>query len=336
MSKVISILVVALNESRHIPRLKASMDALIRPGGVEIEAILIDGGSSDGTAKVARETNWSKVIELPGANIPACRNMGLKVARGEWLAFVDADCELSPDWLEKAVPMLESGEPIVLGWPVRPPSPGTWLQRAWHTHWLTKNFAPEEYRGTRVVRHEAFRLLTTRNMLMTRSLADAIGGFDEYLPTGEDTDFMFRAAQCGHVVLGLPTLDVVHHGEPANLRQFYKQQLWHANRSSYKKILAETGGRSGGNAPRYAALFLLGLGLALLGGVASAVTLSPKGLSGLLPLAGLVFLPALRTTLRARKPLLLFPLGVLYFTYGLARSLDLAGFYRRKKSWKGK
>ncbi|MFO1522243.1 MAG: hypothetical protein U1G05_09440 [Kiritimatiellia bacterium] len=156
------------------------------------------------------------------------------------------------------------------------------------------------------------------------------------LPTGEDTDFVFRAFQRGLLVLGLPSLDVVHHGEPATLRQFYRQQLWHANRSSYKKILAETGGKSGGNAPRFAALFLAGLGLALAGGIAAAVKQCPCWLLALLPLAALVFLPALRTALRAKKPLLVFPLGVIYFTYGLARALDLAGFYRNKPSWKAK
>lgn len=336
MPHLLSILVVSFNERRHLDRLKASFDALRLPDGVSVETVLIDGGSRDGTAARARETDWTRVIELPGANIPVCRNAGLRESRGDWVAFIDADCELDPAWLQHAAPLLSGPDPVVLGWPVRPPLPGTWLQRAWHAHWLTKNFSPEDHQGVRVVRREAFRLLTTRNMVMTRSLADAVNGFDENLPTGEDTDFVFRAFQRGLLVLGLPSLDVVHHGEPATLRQFYRQQLWHANRSSYKKILAETGGKSGGNAPRFAALFLAGLGLALAGGIAAAVKSCPCWLLALLPLAALVFLPALRTALRAKKPLLVFPLGVIYFTYGLARALDLAGFYRNKPSWKAK
>lgn len=331
--RTLSVLIVAFNEERHVGRLLDAVAALRKPADVRIQTVVVDGGSRDGTVAAAR-ARGADVVELPGANIPVCRNAGLRAARGEWIAYLDADCEPEAGWLEEALPFLEQPEPLVMGWPVSPPVPGTWLQRAWHTHWLNKNPRLDTWQGRPAVRHEAFRLITTRNMILHRAVADKLEGFDENLPTGEDTDFVFRAYQRGMPVLGVPALRVVHHGEPANLRQFYRQQVWHANRSSYTKIVRESGASTGGNAPKFTVLFL-GCLLAALGGLlGAAVWRSPWPLLGLLPLPGLVGLPALRIGLKGGKPAQVPALMLIYTVYGWARCLDFLGFYRGKASWK--
>ena len=331
--RTLSILIVAFNEERHLGRLLAAIDRLRRPAGVAVRVVVVDGGSRDRTAEAAR-AGGAEVVVLPGANIPVCRNAGLRASDGEWVAYLDADCEPEEDWLEQALPFLDQPEPLVLGWPVSPPSPGTWLQRAWHTHWTNKNPRLDQWHGRPAVRHEAFRLITTRNMLFHRAVADALGGFDEDLPTGEDTDFVFRAYQRGHTVLAVPALRVVHHGEPADLRAFFKQQLWHANRSSYAKIVKESGARTGGNAPKFTVLFLVAFACALAGGIAAAATGLRWPLLGLLPLPALVGLPALKIGLKGGKPGHVLPLMLIYTAYGTARSLDFLGFFRGKASWK--
>ena len=70
MSRALSIIVVALNEARHIARLKDSIDHLSNPDRIDIETILIDGGSRDDTANLAKQAGFGKVIRLPGASIP--------------------------------------------------------------------------------------------------------------------------------------------------------------------------------------------------------------------------------------------------------------------------
>jgi GT2 family glycosyltransferase len=171
-----------------------------------------------------------------------------------------------PDWLEQARPFLEQ-EPRVHGRPGPrvPPEPHTWVQAAWLFHWSQKNPHREIRLGREVVAREGFRLATTRNMILHRAVADQLGGFNEELTTGEDTDFAFRADQAGIPVLGLPTLRVAHYGEPATFGQWYKQQLWHANRKSYRHIQQLSGGKIGGNAPRFTALYLSTLVLGLAG-----------------------------------------------------------------------
>ncbi|MEI6578766.1 MAG: glycosyltransferase, partial [Eubacteriales bacterium] len=61
----------------------------------ELELILIDDGSTDGSGaladKLAKEDSRVKVIHQSNKGVSAARNAGLKVAQGEYIGFVDAD-----------------------------------------------------------------------------------------------------------------------------------------------------------------------------------------------------------------------------------------------------
>ena len=327
-----SIIVVAFNEAAALPRMKQAVDGLHLPAGMTLETILIDGGSRDGTVALAHQLKFTRVVELPQANIPVCRNAGLKVAQGDWIAFIDADCVLAPGWLNHAATLLQEHKQLILGWPASPPSPGTWVQEAWHIHWMNKNPALDSDHGERVVKQGGFRMITTRNLIMHRAVADAVGGFDESLATGEDTDFVFRASTQGIPAWGLPSLSSVHLGEPSTLRQFYRQQVWHANRRAYKTIVARSGMKEGGNAPLFTAMFIATALVSLSGLIAG--WFNPLLGVAIFALPALLLLLATRTCLRAKRPAWIGPLAILYGAYGLARSLDLIGLSPHKPSWK--
>jgi cellulose synthase/poly-beta-1,6-N-acetylglucosamine synthase-like glycosyltransferase len=329
---ILSILVVALNEERHLPDLKAALDKLHLPEGWRLETILVDGGSRDATVEVARIAGFEECLVVPGASIPVCRNRALHAARGQVLAFLDADCLPDRDWFQHALPWLGKPGPVLIGYPVRPPEAGNWIQRAWHAHWHHKHPAGQSLEPAPVTAG-AFRLLTTRNLLFNRALLETVPAFDETLITGEDTDFAFRADQAGCEVVALPSLRVTHLGEPSTLRQYFRQQLWHANRKAYGTILRSSGGKTGANAIFFSVLFLAVILLAILG-LGLSVFLSPWALLLLAPLLFVTAAPAAMIADRARSPALFFRLSILYFLYGFARSIDLAGLSPRKKSWK--
>lgn len=334
MTHRLSIISVTFNEVRHVARLQQAVNQLRRPATVEVETILVDGGSSDGTVAAAQAAGFSRTLVMPGASIPVCRNAGLRAATGDWIAFLDGDCEPAPDWLEQALPFLEQEPLVMLGWPARAPEPHTWVQAAWLFHWSQKNPHREMRRGREVVAREGFRLVTTRNLILHRAVADQLGGFNEELTTGEDTDFAFRADQSGIPVLGLPTLRVAHYGEPATFGQWYKQQLWHANRKSYRHIQQLSGGKIGGNAPRFTALYLGTLVLGLAGSVAAVITGHRSLIALFLPFLGLLLGPALLLSARGHTFRHLPALCALYAAYGFARSIDVLGLHRAKPSWK--
>ncbi len=334
MAHTLSIIAVTFNESRHIGKVATAVRALRRPPDVSVELIAIDGGSSDGTPEAARAAGFDRVRVLPGASIPVCRNSGLRAAEGDWIAFLDGDCIPTPDWLQQAAFWLEREPLAVLGWPARPPEPHTWVQAAWLFHWNQKNPHREQRHGREAVVREGFRLATTRNMILHRAVADRIGGFNEELTTGEDTDFAFRADRAGIPVLGIPALRVTHLGEPATYRAWFKQQLWHANRKSYKHIQSLSGGKVGGNAPRFTALYLGTLLLALAGPAAGLALGCTWSLLLVAPFLGLISGPAALLCWRARDPQPFPALCALYAGYGLARSIDLVGLHKAKPSWK--
>ncbi|NLG34816.1 MAG: glycosyltransferase [Lentisphaerae bacterium] len=329
---ILSVMVVTLNEERHIAGLKAALDRLHLPEGWRLETILVDGGSGDATVEAAREAGFEECIVLPGASIPVCRNRALQAARGAMLAFLDGDCVPDRDWFREVLPWLQKPGPVLLGYPVHPPESGNWIQRSWHAHWRHKHGRHGAGKPEPVSRG-AFRLITTRNMLFNRALLDVVSSFDETLTTGEDTDFVFRATVAGCGIVALPSLRVTHMGEPSTLREYFRQQLWHANRKAYGTILKSTGGKTGANAIFFSIAFLGGLILAT-AGLVLGVVWSPWALLLLAPTVFVTAVPAALIADRVGSPLLFLRLCVLYFLYGLARSVDLVGLSPHKKSWK--
>lgn len=95
----ISFIIPAYNEEKYIGECLAS---IIKYAPADAEIIAVDNNSADRTAEIIKQ--FPRVIllkeEKPGTN--NARQRGLEKAQGELVAFIDADCRLSPLWMEKA------------------------------------------------------------------------------------------------------------------------------------------------------------------------------------------------------------------------------------------
>lgn len=92
-----SLIIPAYNEERLLPRLLDSIDVARRvyaPTG-DVEVIVADNQSTDGTAGVAA-ARGCRVVDVEKRVIAAARNGGARIARGEILAFIDADSQIHP------------------------------------------------------------------------------------------------------------------------------------------------------------------------------------------------------------------------------------------------
>jgi glycosyltransferase involved in cell wall biosynthesis len=149
------------------------------------EVIVVDDGSSDATAAIAeRSAVVSQVVRDGRGGPAAARNAGAAVAGGDLLAFIDADCSPTPGWLAAGTAALQQHE-LVLGQtcppPDRPPGPFD------RTLWVT----------------DASPLHESANLFVTRSLFDALHGFEGWLgprrgkELGEDVWFGWRARRAG-------------------------------------------------------------------------------------------------------------------------------------------
>lgn len=79
------------------------------------EVIIVDGGSTDGTAELFERDETVTLIREPGANISRGRNIALGAASYDILAVTDADCVLEPRWLEEIIAPLEAGGDVSMG-----------------------------------------------------------------------------------------------------------------------------------------------------------------------------------------------------------------------------
>lgn len=95
----LSLVIPAYNEERYLPRLLGTVDdarARFLARGGSLEVIVADNGSTDATARVALDRGC-RVVPVTTRNIAAVRNGGARAARGDIVAWVDADHRIHPD-----------------------------------------------------------------------------------------------------------------------------------------------------------------------------------------------------------------------------------------------
>src|SRR5690349_23777812 len=91
----ISAIVPVWNGREHLARLFDSLDAQTLRAG---EILAVDNGSTDGAPDLARARGARLIAMGRNAGFAAAVNRGIKEARGEWIAVLNSDAELAPDY----------------------------------------------------------------------------------------------------------------------------------------------------------------------------------------------------------------------------------------------
>ena len=98
---MISVVITAYNCEKYLQKCLLSV---IQQQNVPFEILIVDDGSRDGTLSIIKQyaecNNNVSYISQTNAGLAAARNAGIKMAKGEWLFFLDGDDELPPDALE--------------------------------------------------------------------------------------------------------------------------------------------------------------------------------------------------------------------------------------------
>lgn len=215
MSPYVSIVIPARDEAAYIEACIGSLNALDYPAS-SYEVIVVDNGSSDDTAGVARALG-AKVLERPGVKVGGVRNAGCRAAAGAILAFTDADCVVPTGWLRTACAALENPSIGAVGGVCTVPESSTWIERCWVTPQLAETATVARLAGS--------------SFVVRRDVFDACGGFDESVVAGEDDKLSDCIAQKGLSLLSLRGCAVMHLGYPKTLMAVLKRQIWHARNS---------------------------------------------------------------------------------------------------------
>jgi len=212
----VSVIIPTLNEEKMIGKCLESLAQSRYPlDGFEV--ILVDNGSTDHTLEIAQSFSSRlrlTILQRRGVNISGLRNFGAATAKGDVLAFVDADCSVPANWIEKAILHLASEQAGVIGGDYEIPKDSSWVARVW-------------FEVGSPTKDGEVTFVPSGNMLMKSSTFRQIGGFNETIKTSEDCELCFRAREAGFPVWLIREIAVIHWGTPQTLQEFYRKQVWH-------------------------------------------------------------------------------------------------------------
>lgn len=219
----ISVVLAVRNESRFIQ--STLLKILNQDYGTEnYEIIVADGMSADDTRAVIEELQKKyanlRLIENPKQIVAAGLNELMKHARGNIIARVDGHCEISSDYLSRAVELLEQyPEAAGVGGPIETVGQD-FISKAVAVA-MSSNFG---------VGGSAFRTLKDKEMyadtipfpVYRREVLEKAGPYDEELVRNQDDEYNYRLRKMGYKVLLSPKLKSIYYGR-ASLGKLFSQ-----------------------------------------------------------------------------------------------------------------
>ena len=186
--------------------------------------IVVDDGSVDDSAATAERVLAGfdvehLIIRQPNRGPGAARNQGARAAAGrvDAIAFIDADCEPMPGWLDGLRAMIEQDRSQIVGGTIHPRPTNARIGRA------VNGLCPVGHRRTS---DDQIEYLVTANMAMPVCMFTRLGGFDERADTAtnEDTDLSIRARGAG-IPLALARSAVVVHDDRTTARGLWRAAI---------------------------------------------------------------------------------------------------------------
>lgn len=206
--------------------------AVLAGEALPLEVVVVDQSEDDATKRALETLGDARVRHVPlrPPSTSAARNEGARLARGEYVAFLDDDVEITTRWLAALTTEIRRlGRPEALFGEVHAPD-GFAPDR---THLPVSVFHVEEARVWEDVVHPN-RVGYAANFVCRREVLLESGGFDIRLgpgsrfPGAEDMDLGYRLLKAGHRVASTPGFEIVHEQwrEPDDLpRLFYGYNL---------------------------------------------------------------------------------------------------------------
>jgi O-antigen biosynthesis protein len=208
-----SVIVCTFNGQRYLDECLSAIQQLDYP---DFEVIVVDDGSTDGTAAIASRYPV-RLIRTENQGLSAARNTGLRAATGDIVAYIDDDAYPDREWLRHLAIVFMNSDYVGVGGPNIPPPGGSLIADCvahapgGPIHVLLSDSEAEHIPGC--------------NMAFRRAPLLAIGGFDpQFRAAGDDVDVCWRVQEQGWKLGFNPTATVFHHRRDT-LRAYWKQQV---------------------------------------------------------------------------------------------------------------
>ena len=215
LTMIISIIIPTYNEEDYLPNL---LDSIKRQNFDGYEVIVADANSTDRTREIA-ESYGCIVVD---GGLPAVgRNNGARVAKGEYLLFLDSDLELTDDYLRNVLYEFRM-EHLGIAITKMKPMSDKIEDKIFH------DFANYFMIGVEKIKPHGAGCY---GIITKKSLHDECGGFDESLTFGEDTDYIERLAEkerfrvLRNARIGVSTRRLEEEGIETLIRQYGKSTV---------------------------------------------------------------------------------------------------------------
>ncbi len=211
MQPFVSVVVGIRNEERYIEECILSLLDLDYPKDC-YEVIIVDGMSTDNTREIVDKFPV-RLIPNEKINVAAARNLGVKNARGDFVAFTDGDCKVDKIWLKTLVQEMQNAPEDVacVGGPnlVFDTDPVFARVVGYAQETLLGSGGSAQCHGYQ--QKQYVQSIPNCNAFYKKSVIEDVGYFDEYFVLGQDGDLNFRIGKAGYKFLFVPEAKVWHH-----------------------------------------------------------------------------------------------------------------------------
>lgn len=191
----LSFVIPAYNEEGYLDKCLESIFREKENKNYDLEVIVVNNASTDGTRRVAEAFKGVKIVDEPQKGLVRARQSGFMASDGDLIANVDADTMLTPDWIEKVFDEFSRDEKLVAL-----SGPFVYYDLSKWENLCVKLFFYLGFmsRGS---------ILQGGNFILRRTALEKIGGYNLKLHFyGEDADMAMRISKVGRVkfTLDLP------------------------------------------------------------------------------------------------------------------------------------
>lgn len=202
---LVSVIIPVKDQHEDLTECLQSLKNLDYPND-RLEIIVVDDGSKKEVSGIIDSSGVTIIRQAESQGQATCRNIGAENARGDILAFIDADCTASNKWLKELVPFFSAVKVGAVGGCIDGYHQKSLLDRY-------EQVSSSLNMGNRLLLEgdtDSSFYVPTANLLVTREAFLATGGFRSGMRIGEDVDFCWRLRNTGYNLLYVPQGSVAH------------------------------------------------------------------------------------------------------------------------------
>jgi glucosyl-dolichyl phosphate glucuronosyltransferase len=246
MDNTVSVIICTYNNAGSLKKTLKSFHGMTYSPELSWELIVVDNNSADKTKEEVEKFRLTSGLNVRyvfegNQGLSYARNCGIKVAKGEIIAFTDDDVLVDPQWLTEIVRAFKGFSADCVGGKIIPVWPGTRPQ--WFTKDMEGYLALLDYGDDVLVITQTNQMLFGANIVFSRAILDKVGPFNtslgrkgKKLYSHEEKDLFERIILSGGKVIYHPRA-IVHHiiGVSRTRKAYFRR--WRFDDGEHEAIL---------------------------------------------------------------------------------------------------